>query len=456
MDAPSGRFLCRSRFLHERLLLWTDNLRCFDHSARDCDRRSVLARSGGASDWSILLLTESSVLGQSPGILHFFPLREGKSATLALKCCEHLEARRMDPFRCTSSLKKHRSILPLVIVSVLLAGCNSRSAPPKPTVQITQVPVADPGGPVQMDFIEGRTSDAKPGQQIVLYARSDIWWIQPFANQTFTKIQPDSTWRNSTHLGTDYAAILVEPGFHPATKLKTLPAEGNGVVAIATSVGKPVAPIVSKVIHFSGYDWNVRNAASDRGGEPNAYDPSNVWIDKNGYLHLRMEEHDGLWTCAEVSLTRSLGYGSYIFVVQDIGHFGPSAALGLYTNDDFRTDDSPSELGIELSRWGIADSRNAQYVVQPFYVPENVSRFMAPPGVLTHMLRWESERASFKTVRGSAIGSGAATISEHIFTSGVPTPAKETAHIGLYSYRHSKNASQQPVEVVIEKFEFLP
>ncbi len=113
------------------------------------------------------------------------------------------------------------------------------------------------------------------------------------------------------------------------TKVTTLPAQGNGVVAIATSKGMPAAPIVSKVIHFSGYDWSVRNAASDRGGQPNSYDPLNVWTDKNGYLHLRMEEHDGLRTCAEVSLTRSLGYGSYIFVVQDTGHFGPSAVSGV-------------------------------------------------------------------------------------------------------------------------------
>jgi hypothetical protein len=119
-----------------------------------------------------------------------------------------------------------------------------------------------------MDFIEGRANGAKPGQQIVLYAHSGIWWIQPFATQFLTKIQPDSTWRNSTHLGTDYAAILVEPGFHPATKLTALPAEGGGVVAVAASTGKSVAPIVSKVIHFSGYDWRVRNAASDRGGSP--------------------------------------------------------------------------------------------------------------------------------------------------------------------------------------------
>src|SRR5580658_4269688 len=211
----------------------------------------------------------------------------------------------MKPPPCASSIKKHRSNRLLMLVSVLISACSSNRVPPKPSVQITLVPAASPGGPVQMDFIEGRASGAKPGERIVLYARSGVWWIQPFANQPFTDIQPDSTWRNSTHLGTDYAALLVEPRFQAATKVTTLPAEGKGVVAVATARGRPVAPIASKVIHFSGYDWNVRNAASDRGGQPNFYDPSNVWTDKNGYLHLRMEEHDGIWTCAEVTLTRS-------------------------------------------------------------------------------------------------------------------------------------------------------
>ena len=361
----------------------------------------------------------------------------------------------MSPSLHASSSTK-QSIAGLLTLCVLLAGCHTGSVPSKPTVEFTRVPPASPGGPVQMEFIEGRAIGAKPGEQIVLYAHSGIWWIQPFANQPFTDIQPDSTWRNSTHLGTDYAALLVESGFHPATKVTTLPAEGDGVVAIATAEGKPVAPVTSKIIHFSGYDWKVRNAASDRGGQPNFYDPSNVSIDKNGYLHLRMEVHDGIWTCAEVSLTRSLGYGSYIFVVQDIGHFGPSAALDLYTTDDFRTTNVPSQLDIELSRWGIADSKNAEYVVQPFYVPENVSRFLAPAGVLTHRLQWEPGRASFKTVRGSGIGSGEAPVSQHIFTSGIPTPDKETVHVGLYSYRNEKSSSQLPVEAVIQQFEFLP
>ena len=344
----------------------------------------------------------------------------------------------------------------LGLASVLLGGCHPSRLSSKPTLQITQIPSANPGGPVQMAFIEGRVTGAKPGQQIVLYAYSQIWWIQPFANQNYTRVQPDATWRNATHLGTKYAAILVDPDYHPPTKIANLPPEGNGVLAVATAEGKPDAPVVSKILHFSGYDWTVRTAANDRGGRPNIYDSANAWVDDSGFLHLRMGLHDGVWTSAEVSLTRSLGYGTYIFVVRNVGQLGPSDALGLYTADDFRLDNVRSELDIEMSRWGIAGTKNAQYVVQPFYVPENVSRFMAPAGVLTDQMKWEPGKASFKTIRGSGIGPAGAVVSEHVFTSNVPTPAKEKVHIGLYSYARSKDLPQQPVEVVIEKFQFLP
>jgi hypothetical protein len=128
----------------------------------------------------------------------------------------------------------------------------------------------------------------------------------------------------------------------------------------------------------------------------------------------------------------------------------------MFTVDEFRADNSRIELDVELSRWGNPSSKNAQYVVQPFYVPANVSRFAAPSGVLTHVVRWEPGTASFRTFRG-AEGKGAGTnVSEHAFTSGIPTPAAETVHIDLYDYHHLPNANSLPVEVVVEKFEYLP
>jgi hypothetical protein len=307
-----------------------------------------------------------------------------------------------------------------------------------------------------MDSIEGRVGDAKPGQQIVLYAKNGIWWLQPFWDRPFTTIQSDSTWKNSTHLGTEYAALVVNPGYHPLSKTAALPGEGNGVAAAFSAKGSAIAAAVLKTIHFSGYDWIVRSAPSPRGGEANLYDPANAWTDEKGYLHLQMGDRYGQWSCAEASLTRSLGYGTYKFVVQDSAHLSNSGVLGIFTMDEGLDEVFRPELDIELSQWGKPGNKNAQYVVQPYYIPQNIARFAVTPGVFTHLLRWEPGVASFKTIQGSVVGPKSRGISEHVFTSGVPSASGETVHIDLYDFYHSKRTSQRPSEVVIEKFEYLP
>jgi hypothetical protein len=356
-----------------------------------------------------------------------------------------------------SYLKQRRSPLLLAILSLALAGCRSHPLPGRPSLEITQIPASDPGGPGRLDFIEGRASGAAPGQQVVVYVHSGSWWVQPFANQPFTKIQADGSWKNSTHLGADYAALLVNPDYHPTPKVATLPSAGNGVLAVTVAKGKAGKPIIDKVIRFSGYDWHVRAAGSDRGGETNPYDPANAWTDNRGYLHLRIRASEGEWSCAEVSLARSLGYGSYKFVVQDVSQMEPAAVLGMFTWDEARIiEDTRKELDIEISQWGKPGYKNAQYVVQPFYVPGNLARFSAPAGELTHLLRWQPGSASFKTVRGNDKNAGAKPVSEHVFTSGVPVAAGENVHIDLYAYHHTNNPLQHEAEVVIESFEYLP
>lgn len=83
-------------------------------------------------------------------------------------------------------------------------------------------------------------TQARPGQKIVLFARWGPWWVQPLANQPFTTIQPDSTWRNSTHYGTDYAALLVDPEYQPTPTMDALPSQGAGVIAVKVTKGRPV------------------------------------------------------------------------------------------------------------------------------------------------------------------------------------------------------------------------
>jgi hypothetical protein len=343
----------------------------------------------------------------------------------------------------------------LLAGALVFAGCKLHP-PAQPSVRITRVPPVDAGGPDKMDYIEGQVTGAKPGDQIVLYAHSGIWWVQPFGKQPLTQILTGNAWKNSTHLGTEYAALLVEPSYHPATRLSELPSPGNGVLAVTISAGRPSAPVPEKIVHFSGYDWKVRAASSNRGGEANAYSIENVWTDTRGALHLHMGERNGQWTCAEIALTRSLGYGTYRFVVEDSAHLDPAAVVGMFTWDDVRSEGFRNELDIELSRWGNGKWDNAQYVVQPFYVPENVTRFQAPPGRVTHTLRWEPNRATFRSYSGAVAGASAKPFSEHVFTSGIPAPSGETVHMNLYEYRHSRNRTHPPADVVIDSFEYLP
>ncbi len=294
---------------------------------------------------------------------------------------------------------------------------------------------------------------ARPGQQIVLYARSGTWWVQPLIEQPFTKIQENSKWTNATHLGTEYAALLVEPGYRPPPTTDVLPRPGGAVAAVAVVRGQKLPP--SPSLRFSGYEWRVRDAPSDRGGF-NLYDARNASTDEKGALHLRIVKASDKWLCAEVTLTRSLGYGTYSFTVRDTSQLEPAAVFSMFTWDYAGADQNHREMDIEISRWGDPASENAQYVVQPYYIPRNVARFSAPAGLLTYSFRWEEGRVSFSTLRNPRSGQGRRILAQQVFTSGVPTAGMESVRMNLYVYGKARDNLQNGAEVVIEKFEYLP
>src|SRR6185369_7185452 len=101
----------------------------------------------------------------------------------------------------------------VVWLSVLLAsGCATSS---QPSIRITTTPPADKGGGQELEIMSGRVTGASSGQQVVLYARSGAWYVQPFVETPLTAINADGTWSNSTHLGTEYAALLVQSNYVP-------------------------------------------------------------------------------------------------------------------------------------------------------------------------------------------------------------------------------------------------
>jgi len=127
-----------------------------------------------------------------------------------------------------------------ILNCTILSACRAQHTDAGPYIEFTRVPPADEGGPDKLDVIEGRVIGDHPYLQVVLFARSGDWYVQPFDTQPFTQIQSDSSWKSTTHLGTEYAALLVESEYQPPSVTDALPGEGDGVISVALVKGVPV------------------------------------------------------------------------------------------------------------------------------------------------------------------------------------------------------------------------
>jgi sugar lactone lactonase YvrE len=218
----------------------------------------------------------------------------------------------------------------------------------------------------------------------------------------------------------------------------------------------------TRTVDFSGYTWVVESSKGKVGPGPNFFsdDTDNVLVDAGGPLHLKITRESDGWHCAEVLLTRSLGYGTYRFYLNSpVDTFDPNVVFGIFTYDS-NPAEHHRELDIEFSRWAKPFSMNAQYVIQPGSIPQNLTRFDVPPNLpqSTHSFRWETGRADFLSVPGfldQQADNPDQAIMQHTFTSGVPAPGAEKLRFNLWLDRGMAPTNDAPAEVVIRKFEFV-
>jgi hypothetical protein len=122
---------------------------------------------------------------------------------------------------------------------VLKQPPSSAESPAKPPigsckVLITLVPGSS-SGRAALAHIEGRVEGLEnPSRyKVLLYVHTDRWYVQPFADQPLTDIDPTGKWENETHLGQQYAALVVAPNYSPASAPEELPPLGAGAFAKA-------------------------------------------------------------------------------------------------------------------------------------------------------------------------------------------------------------------------------
>jgi len=348
----------------------------------------------------------------------------------------------------------------LIAMCSLLDGCAQWLSKPSPQITFIDVPAAYDGGLDVTTKLSGRVAGAKSDQHVIVYAKSEgRWWIQPPAQLTITNTAP-AGWQGQTHPGTEYGALLVDRAYAPPLNIERLPGVGGQIAAAAAVLGSGSlhTPISTKVLHFSGYEWTARNEPSHRGGSRNEFDPANAWVDAKGSLHLKISRQGDHWTCSEVKLTRSLGYGTYSFELRDTSHMDLSAVLTLFTWDGGGPEENRHEVSYEISHWGNpGDKLNTTMLIQPYYIATNGFRFRAPSGVVTDSFRWDPSEVTFTSYAGIQTGAaGGHLLQKHVFSSGVPAAGGDAARINFYVFGKGQVPLQHENEIVIDRFEYFP
>lgn len=115
------------------------------------------------------------------------------------------------------------------------AGSPPPASSQAPVIRITQTPpFNEAGGPIRTATLTGTVGgiDAVHDFRVVCYARTTSWFIQPATDAFMTQIADDHTFSCLTHLGTQYAALLVRPGFRNKAEpiAAELPGRGDDVL----------------------------------------------------------------------------------------------------------------------------------------------------------------------------------------------------------------------------------
>ncbi len=223
-------------------------------------------------------------------------------------------------------------------------------------------------------------------------------------------------------------------------------------------MGAAVSEFYRRKLEFSGRRWLVKGTDTREGPGPNYFsdDGENVWVDREGRLHLKISERDGQWRCAEVVSEEEFGHGQYVFTLGGgADTINENVVLGLFTWDT-DPEHHNREIDIEIARWGEVANENCQYVVQPYEHPGKLHRFgvdLAGAGS-THNFEWGRGRVAFRSVRGHREET---VIDSWIYTGAdTPPPGRAHARVNLWLFRGAPPSDCREVEVVVARFGFTP
>jgi len=206
-------------------------------------------------------------------------------------------------------------------------------------------------------------------------------------------------------------------------------------------------------INWSGYTWKVKGGVGGPG--PNNWNASssNIWVDVQGNLHLKIIKIGDKWYCSEITLLQSLGYGEYTFEIStNVENLDKNIVFGLFT---YETDSK--EIDIEFSRWGNSAKVDGWFTVQPppyTTLNQNSYALNLEGDYSSHQFKWSSSQIDFKSYHGHGLDN---LINQWSYK-GVNNPpaGKEKIHLNLWLFQGTAPSNIQEAEVVIKSFKYVP
>ena len=332
-------------------------------------------------------------------------------------------------------------------------------------IEITYIPIWD-----SHEFLEGIVRDVNPSEYnvaVYIYVEGG-WWTKPYAAAPITPINPDCTWTCNVNTGgmdgyaVRFASFLIPVGYDPPVVL-----------------GEPELPDTlytfpydlecrlpgTRTIDFSGFTWVVKQCEQwQLGPGPNYFsdDTTNVWVDENERLHLKIAYLAGEWYCSEVIADSCFGYGEYRFYLEPgIDDIHQNAVIGLFTWDEYSPESNFSEIDIEFSQWGNASQDSTgQYVIQPHDTSGNRHRFIFSDNdtCTVHKFSWTQDQIDFLSAYGDNPDPPPSSIIETWTYTGndIPAPYRENVRINFWLCDTMPSAGGEDMEIIITGFEFIP
>jgi len=309
-----------------------------------------------------------------------------------------------------------------------------------------------------------------PDYKVLVYIYVSGWWNKPLWSNPLTSINSDGSWicdittsGSSDTLATQIIAFLVPNGSYQSSwemaGNPSLPAELYAYPHV--HIHRTPA---DRAITFAHHNWSVK-VGSNLGPGPNNFSDStdNVWVDGNGYLHLKITNQGGQWYCSEIISDESFGYGTYVFTMESrVDLLDKNIVLGLFTWDTYAPQYNYREIDFEFSRWQDPANDNSQYVIQPWDTAGNMSRFdidyTGPGNTTTHVMTWRPDGIYFKSYYGDfMLAPPPGNVINDWYYTGPdnPPPGGENVRMNLWLILGLPPSNGLEDEMIIKDFQFL-